>query len=135
MARKQLKMTESLMQHFQVKIIFKEIKSISLSQIFQFESEPHIAKFLQNLSSVARRFEKFIADPVVYKMMLLLLLTMEKQKMSKFSELHKCYLRMFWRQLNHKFIEKSNCNEFLKELFSAIHCFQLLTDSMLQLLS
>ena len=133
--KQQLKMSDRWMKHFGVKIFIKEIKSISLSHIFHFESEPHILTFLQNLLRVAKKFSHLIANPIAYKMMFLLLLTTESQKMSKFPALQKTYLQMFWRKLNHTFVEKSNCNELVKELFSAIHYFQLLTDSMLQLLS
>ena len=128
-------MSDRWMKHFGVKIFIKEIKSISLSHIFHFESEPHILTFLQNLLRVAKKFSHLIANPIAYKMMFLLLLTTESQKMSKFPALQKTYLQMFWRKLNHTFVEKSNCNELVKEIFSAIHHFQLLTDSMLQLLS
>ena len=84
---------------------------------------------------VAKRFSHLIADPIAYKMMLLLLLTMENWKMSKLSALQKQYLQMLWRKLNHTLIENSSCNKFIKDIFHAIHFFQLLTDSMLLLLS
>jgi len=116
-------------------IVIKEIKNIYLSHIFQFESDPHILKFLRNLTRVAKRFSHLIADPIAYKMMLLLLLTMENRKMSKLSALQKQYLQMLWRKLNHTFIEMSSCYAFVKDILHAIHFFQLLTDSMLQLLS
>jgi hypothetical protein len=135
MTKETLNMSDSWMKQYGVKIVISEVKKISLSDIFQFESEPHVTKFLRSLSRVANRFAHLIADPITYKMMFLLLLTMESRKLTKFSDLHKNYLHLFWIQLNQAYVEKSDCDEFIKELFFAIHCFQLLTDSMLQLLS
>ena len=135
MTKETLQMNDTWMKQFGVKIVISEVKKISLSDIFQFESEPHVTKFLRSLSRVANRFAHLIADPIAYKMMLLLLLTMESPKLTKFSDLHKNYLQIFWRQLSQAYLEKSDCDDFIKELFFALHCFQLLTDSMLQLLS
>ena len=102
-------------------ILSSEVKKISLLDLTGFESDPKVCQSLTSIFLASNEFRTLLTNPLLFKSILLLMLTMTTgsfQISSGLTGFHWFYLTTFWRRLS-----RMKADEIVLNLFNAIHSF------------
>ena len=83
-------------------ILSTEVKKLSVDDLADLETDPHVSKFLKTISEIAKTNNKALNDSATFKKLLLLTLTSnqfeDETASNSFDNLHFVYIKMFSEQ-------------------------------------